>query len=178
MLGPPDVGPDARRRRFTALVSSAALAQRTPTLVVIEDAHWIDAASEAMLADFMAVSSQVPSLMLITYRPEYHGALSRVPGAQTIALRPLSDAHTTALTTELVGDDPSLTTLVDRVVARAAGNPSFAEEIVRDLVERDVMAGSGAYVLAERSMTSMCLPTCSRRSVHASTACRRPPRRR
>ena len=45
-----------------------------------------------MLADFMAVIPQVPSLMLITYRPEYRGALSRVPGAQTIALRPLSDA--------------------------------------------------------------------------------------
>ncbi|MFY9919031.1 MAG: adenylate/guanylate cyclase domain-containing protein [Mycobacterium sp.] len=146
--GPPDVGPDARRRRLTALVSGAALAQREPTLVVIEDAHWIDAASEAMLADFMAVSSQVPSLMLITYRPEYHGALSRVPGAQTIALRPLSDAHTTALTTELVGDDPSLAVLVERVVRRAAGNPFFAEEIVRDLAERGVMDGqAGAYML-------------------------------
>ncbi len=44
-----------------------------------------------MLADFMAVIPQVPSLMLITYRQEYRGALSRVPGAQTIALRPLSD---------------------------------------------------------------------------------------
>ena len=68
--------------------------RREPTVVIIEDAHWIDAASESMLADFMAVSPQVPSLMLITYRPEYRGALSRVPGAQTIALRPLSDrAH-------------------------------------------------------------------------------------
>jgi adenylate cyclase len=133
---------------LTALVNSAALAQRVPTLVVIEDAHWIDEASESMLADFMAVIPQAPSLMLITYRPEYHGTLSRTPGAQTIALRPLSDAHTTALTTEMVGKDPSLTTLVDRVVSRSAGNPFFAEEIVRDLVERDVLAGSpGAYVL-------------------------------
>jgi adenylate cyclase len=145
---PPDVGPDARRRRLTALVSGAALAQREPTLVIIEDAHWIDAASESMLADFMAVSSQVPSLMLITYRPEYHGALSRVPGAQTIALRPLSDVHTTALTTELVGGDPSLAGLVERVVRRAAGNPFFAEEMVRDLAERGVMDGqAGAYLL-------------------------------
>ena len=116
---PPDIGPDARRRRLTALVNAAALARREPTVVVIEDAHWIDAASESMLADFMAVIPQTPSLMLITYRPEYRGALSRVPGAQTIALRPLSDAHTTALTTELVGADPSLAALVERVVDRA-----------------------------------------------------------
>ena len=84
---PPDVGPDARRRRLTALVNGAALAQRGPDAsYVIEDVHWIDAASESMLADFMPVIPQAPSLMLITYRPEYRGTLSRVPGAQTIAL--------------------------------------------------------------------------------------------
>ena len=144
----PDIGPDARRRRLTALVNGAALAGREPMVVVIEDAHWIDAASESMLADFMTVIPQTPSLMLITYRPEYRGVLSRVPGAQTIALRPLNDQHTTALTTELVGADPSLATLVDRVVARAAGNPFFAEEMVRDLAERGVMDGEpGSYKL-------------------------------
>ena len=46
-----------------------------------------------MLAEFLAVVPQIPSLTLITYRPEYQGALSRVPGAQTIALRPLNDAQ-------------------------------------------------------------------------------------
>ena len=144
----PDIGPDARRRRLTALVNGAALAGREPTVVIIEDAHWIDAASESMLADFMTVIPQTRSLMLITYRPEYRGVLSRVPGAQTIALRPLNDQHTTALTTELLGADPSLGTLVDRVVARAAGNPFFAEEMVRDLAERGVMDGQpGAYKL-------------------------------
>ena len=144
----PDIGPDARRRRLTALINAAALAQREPTVVVVEDAHWIDAASESMLADFMAVIPQVPSLMLITYRPEYRGALSRVPGAQTIALRPLSEAHTTALTTELVGGDESLDGLVERVVSRAAGNPFFAEEMVRDLSERGVLDGApGAYTV-------------------------------
>ncbi len=142
----PNVGPDARRRRLTALINGAALAQTEPTVVVVEDVHWVDAASETMLADFMAVIPQVPSLMLITFRPEYSGALSRFPGAQTIALRPLSDAQTKALAREIVGRDPSVITLVDRVVARSAGNPFFAEEMVRDLSERGVLRGEpGAY---------------------------------
>ena len=62
----PDIGPDARRRRLTAVVNAAAVSTRTPTVYVIEDAHWIDAASESMLADFMAVAPQTPSLMLLT----------------------------------------------------------------------------------------------------------------
>ncbi len=40
---------------------------------------------------------QTPSLVLITYRPEYHGALAAITGAQTIALPPLNTAQTAQL---------------------------------------------------------------------------------
>ena len=46
---------------------------------MIEDAHWIDEASESLLADFLAVIPQIPLLTLITYRPEYRGALAGEP---------------------------------------------------------------------------------------------------
>jgi adenylate cyclase len=144
----PEIAPDARRRRLTALVNAAALASTEPVVYVIEDVHWIDDASESMLADFLAVIPRTPVLVLITYRPEYRGALTRVPGAQTLALRPLSDAHSSALTAELLGADPSLRELAVEVAARAAGNPFFAEEMVRDLAERGVLRGQpGAYRL-------------------------------
>jgi adenylate cyclase len=147
-VGLPDIAPDARRRRLTALVNAIALARETPGVYVVEDAHWIDEVSESMVADFLAVTPQVPSLVLITYRPEYHGALARVSGAQTIALRPLSDAQTSALTAELLGSDASLTGVAALIGARAAGNPFFVEEIVRDLAERGVLHGQpGAYRL-------------------------------
>src|SRR5258708_7646243 len=107
----PEIAPDARRRRLTALVNSVSLARQTPGVYVIEDAHWIDEVSESMLADFLAVIPQTPSMVLITYRPEYHRALTRVSGAQTIALRPLTDAHTAALTTELLRSHASLSAL-------------------------------------------------------------------
>src|SRR6202035_2396946 len=104
----PKIDPDARRRRLTALVNAAALARETPAVYVVEDAHWIDEVSESMLADFLTVIPQTPSLVLATYRPEYEGALARVHGAQTIALAPLSDSETTALVSELLGSDPSV----------------------------------------------------------------------
>src|SRR6516164_1380496 len=106
---------------------------------VIEDAHWIDAVSESMLADFFAVIPQTPSLVLVTYRPEYEGALTRIHGAQTIALGPLSDSETAALVAELLGPDPSTGALGHRISQRAAGNPFFVEEIVRELAERGVL---------------------------------------
>jgi class 3 adenylate cyclase len=143
----PRIDPDARRRRLTALVNAASLARQTPGVYVIEDAHWIDEVSESMLAAFFTVIPQTPSLVLVTYRPEYQGALSRVAGAQTIALAPLSDSETMALVSQLLGDDPSVGALGQKIAERAAGNPFFAEEMVRELAERGVLRGqTGAYV--------------------------------
>jgi adenylate cyclase len=143
----PDIAPDAWRRRLTALVNAAALARETPGVYVIEDAHWIDQVSESLLADLLSVVSRTHSLVLITYRPEYRGALSRTPGAQTIALAPLDDTQTAALITELLGSHSSVAGLADRITEQAGGNPFFAQEIVRDLADRGVLSGPrGAYV--------------------------------
>ena len=62
-------------------------------------------------------------------------------GAQTIALAPLSDPETAALVSELLGPDPSVGGLGQTIAERAAGNPFFAEEIVRELAERGVLRG-------------------------------------
>jgi hypothetical protein len=145
----PKIDPDARRRRLTTLVNAASLARQAPAVFVIEDTHWIDEVSESLLTDFLTVMSQTPSLVLVTYRPEYQGALTRVPGAQTIALAPLSDSETAGLVSELIGPDPSNGALGQRIAERAAGNPFFAEEIVRELAERGVLRGEpGAYLSA------------------------------
>src|SRR6476619_2340779 len=77
-----------------------------------------------MLTEFLMVIPQTPSLVLVTYRPEYHGALTQMAGAQTVALAPLSDSETAALVSELVGPDPSINRLGQTIADRAAGNPS------------------------------------------------------
>jgi class 3 adenylate cyclase len=143
----PQIDPDARRRRLTALVNAASLARETPAVYVVEDAHWIDEISESMLADFFTVIPQTPSLVLITYRPEYEGALSRIHDARMIALAPLSDSESSALVADLLGPESSVGELGEAIVARAGGNPFFAQEMVRDLAERKVLQGrSGSYV--------------------------------
>ena len=142
----PKIDPDARRRRLTALINSDQLARSAPAAFVVEDVHWIDEVSESMLADFLAVIPQTPSLVLLTYRPEYHGALAHAAGAQTITLTPLSDAETSRLVTELLGPDPSVRHMGALISGRAAGNPFFAEEITRDLAERGALVGDrGGY---------------------------------
>ena len=154
----PAIDPDARRRRLTALLNAASLARETPATFVIEDAHWIDEVSESMLADFLKVIPQTPSLVLVTYRPEYQGALTRVPDAPVIALAPLSDSETATLVSELLGPDPSVHGLAQTIIARAAGNPFFAEEIVRELAERGVLHGKRGGYLAMAQGAEVTVP--------------------
>ena len=150
-------------------INAGQLAAR-PAVFVIEDVHWIDKASESMLADFPAVIPQTPSMALITYRPEYEGALPHVAGAQTIALTPLSDAETSTLVAELLGSDPSVSQIGEVIAGRAAGNPFFAQEITRELAERGVLVGKrGGYACHTEWLRSPFRPRCSRRSPPAST---------
>jgi adenylate cyclase len=152
------VDPDARRRRLTAMVNAASLAREAPAVYVVEDAHWIDETSESMIAGFAGVIPQTRSLVLITYRPEYRGALSRVPGAQRIALDPLSGSEIAALVAGLLGSDASVGGVATLIAERAAGNPFFVEELVRDLAERGVLAGVRGNYLCQVDHADAAVP--------------------
>ena len=154
----PDIAADARRRRLTTLVNAAYLGRSTPAVYVIEDAHWIDPTSESMLAEFLSVVARTHSLVLVTYRPEYRGALSRVPGAQTIFLSPLEDSETTSLVEELLGPHSSVAGLISQIADRAAGNPFFAESIVRDLADRNVLEGARCEYVCARDHADVTVP--------------------
>ena len=154
----PNIDPDARRRRLTALINSLSLARTDPVVYVIEDVHWIDEVSESMFADFLTVIPQTHSVVLITYRPEYGGALTRMHGAQTISLAPLTEGETTQLLDELLGADPSVTAIGALIAGRAAGNPFFVEEMVRELAERGVLEGHRGGYTCGTDMAEVSVP--------------------
>ncbi|MGA5466386.1 ATP-binding protein [Mycobacterium sp. NPDC050041] len=163
----PEISPEARRRRLTSL-ARRLLEQSTSTLFVVEDAHWIDEASEAILAELVEVLPRTRSLLLITYRPDYRGALAQTPAAHSVVLTPLTEPDAATLVTELLGSDPSVKLLADRIVGRCSGNPFFITETVRDLAERGVLAGlRGLYRCADEAADITVPPT-----LHATLAAR------
>src|SRR5271156_7257027 len=154
----PPIDPAARGRRLTALINSWSLARTGPVLYILEDAHWIDAVSESMLAGFLRVIPHTPAMALITYRPHYHGVLAQVPGAQTVALAALGDADTSALVGELVGPDPSVGAVAALITERTAGNPFFAQEMVRELAERGVLEGQRSGYRCRADVAEVSVP--------------------
>lgn len=141
------VGADARRRRLIEILGQAVRARSARTVFALEDAHWIDEQSDDILAEFATTLDGTASMFVMTYRPEFRGTLHRRSN-QTVSLPPLSESTSVHLVGHLLGGGPSLAGLAERIATAVAGNPFFAEEIVRDLAGRRVLAGSrGDYRL-------------------------------
>jgi adenylate cyclase len=79
----------------------------------------------------------------------------------------------------LLGADPSVMAIGALIAGRAAGNPFFVEEMVRELAERGVLEGHrGGYTCRTDMAEVVCPPRCRRPSLRASTASNLMPSRR
>ncbi|OBF36288.1 adenylyl cyclase [Mycobacterium sp. ACS1612] len=146
---PLQVSVDGRRRRLAEMMTQAVRERPRRTVFILEDAHWIDEPTDGVLAEFATNLAATESILVATYRPEFHGALS-ANADQIVPLQPLSESSSVRVIGQLLGDHPSVVGLAKRIASAAAGNPFFIEEIVRDLAGRGVLSGSrGRYRLLD-----------------------------
>ena len=167
LLGVPDpsrpaerMDPEARQRQLFASGTRFLRAQseRAPCVILVEDLHWLDGASEALLDHLIEGASGSRILLLANYRPEYWAGWLAQEHCSEIALAPLGPEATEQLLRELLGGDPSLDGLDEIILERTSGNPFFIEEVVRSLVEADFLDGhQGAYRLA-RTLDEVRIP--------------------
>jgi class 3 adenylate cyclase/tetratricopeptide (TPR) repeat protein len=122
-----------------------AAAGPEPTLILLEDLHWFDPSSEALLARLAEALAATRTLLLVNYRPGYTPPFAGAPGHSEIALRPLGPGDAQALLEELLGSDASLAGLPERVLERAGGNPFFLEEIARALAGSGILRGERGH---------------------------------
>ena len=147
----PRMDPEARQRRIVA-VMRRLIERGSPEgfVILIEDLHWLDPASDAFVAEYVDAIAGGPGLVLLNFRPEYRGDWTQKTWYQQLPLDPLGPEAIRELLADLLGDDPSVAGLADRIHARTEGNPYFTEEIVRSLIESGSLQGSrGAYRLTQ-----------------------------
>ena len=131
-----DEAPSAWRRFLESL------AERRPTVLVFEDLHWADDGLLDFLDDLIDWTRDVPLLVLCTARPELHTRRPDWGGgklnAATLALAPLSDEETAVLLAGLLDRSVLPAELQSALLARAGGNPLYAEEFARMTADRSV----------------------------------------
>jgi class 3 adenylate cyclase/tetratricopeptide (TPR) repeat protein len=140
--------PQQRRHRTLESVKRVLIreGQRQPLLVVFEDLHWIDSETQAFLDSFIESLPKMRILLLVDYRPEYSHSWGDKTYYTQLRVDPLQSTSAEELLQHLLGTNKDLVPLKELLIHRTEGNPFFAEESVRSLVEVGVLVGEkGAY---------------------------------
>ncbi len=146
----PRIDPEARQRQLFAFVRRLLQNRsRDAVILLLDDVHWIDPASDAFLAQLADVVPGTHFLLALNFRPEYRAAWMGKSSYQQLPLYPLGPEAAAQLIAELLGSDPSVGKLAPRIAERTGGNPFFIEEVVQALAEAGRLTGAkGAYRLA------------------------------
>jgi class 3 adenylate cyclase/tetratricopeptide (TPR) repeat protein len=124
-------------RRYTE-----ALADRSPLVLAFEDLHWADEGLLDFIEHVADWSRDAPLILLCTARPdlqERRDGWGSHGDALTITLQPLTGEETGQLLSLLLQRSEVPAELRETLLARADGNPLYAEEFVRMLVDRGLL---------------------------------------
>jgi predicted ATPase len=167
LLSLPDDDPaieasDATTRRAETFRALKALtlraAERQPVVLLVEDLHWIDAASEEYLA-FLA--DAVPTsriLLVLTHRPGHRQPFGDRSYHRRITLGALEPDDMAAMASAILQASALPDELAALIAGKAEGNPLFVEEVTKSLLEEGVLRRNGGRVELARSLADVAVP--------------------
>lgn len=157
---PVEMDPDARKKKLLEFVCRASEARNRQQggVVLWEDLHWLDPASDEMLAGWLAAVAGTRTLVVTNYRPEYSGRWNTWANHTATRLRPLASADVQTLLGDLLGTHHTVFALPRMIAERTRGNPFFIEEVVQSLIESGDLRGKrGSYEL-RTAVRSLAIP--------------------
>lgn len=166
---PVKIDPEARQRQLIGLFRHLLMAASddTPTVVLLEDLQWFDAASLQFVEQLVDTRAGIRNLVLLNYRPDFRAEWMQQSWCRQITLAPLGADAVHDMLGDLLGDCATIAALADPIETLTRGNPFFVEEVVQTLVETGVLEGArGSYRLA-RPFTRLEVPPTVRAVVAA-----------
>ena len=141
-----DLEPLLRRRVIIDAVHHVLdrVVSSQPTVLLLEDLHWIDGQSETVIEALMSLAATRPLLVLLTWRTEYTPNWLEGFDVLRIWLRSLDAAAANALLDNLLGTAADLDALKSRILRHTGQIPLFIEEVARQLIDRRTAAGSAS----------------------------------
>jgi hypothetical protein len=139
------------------------LARRQPVLMIFEDLHWIDPTSREVLDLTVERITELPVLLVATYRPEFQPPWVGGSQVTVIALNRLGRNEGATLVHRLAGNLGALSPdIVEEIVERTDGVPLFVEELTKAVVEAG--ADRGNVPISAEPPSSLAVPA----TLHAS----------
>ena len=135
-----------------------ASAARRPLVLAIEDLHWVDPASEELLAFLTDAIPAAPALFLFTNRPGYRHPFGDRSYHVRLALQPLSPSETGAMAGALLASHELPEELTRLIASKTDGNPLFVEEVTKSLLDQGVVQRREGRIELVRSLDFVSVP--------------------
>lgn len=152
--------PQARRIAIRTLLSDLILgaAEKSPLLLLVEDAHWIDPTTKELLGAILPRLGDARLLMLVTARSEYQPSWLSTSAHTEIRVERLGTAESSTLVKGMFADEVLGDALVKRIVEKADGVPLFLEETALAAIEaRRLGAQEGAVIQVPATLQELLL---------------------
>jgi class 3 adenylate cyclase/tetratricopeptide (TPR) repeat protein len=155
-----DLDPPQRQQRIVESVKRLLLreSQVQPLLLLFADLPWMDAESLVVLDALIESLPTARILLLVSFRPEYQHAWGSKTYDTLLRIDPLAAESAEKLLTFLLGRDESLHPVKRVLIDRTQGNPFFLEEMVRTLVEREILVGERGHYRATNAPAEWQIP--------------------
>ncbi len=129
---------DGRRTRELLLKAIVATLRRLssaqPTLIIVEDAHWLDPTSRDLLDMLVGEVLAWPVLLVITARQDFQPAWRYASHATLMELGPIAVEDAEALIRQVPGGGDLPTEVVHSIAQRADGVPLYIEELTKTVI--------------------------------------------
>ncbi|HET7583909.1 MAG TPA: tetratricopeptide repeat protein [Gemmatimonadaceae bacterium] len=146
----------AMRDALAAVVTASA--QRRPTVLLLEDWHWVDDASHAVLARVAELTPGHALLVVVTSRPERRTSWHGLSAQTAITLPPLLPAASRDILRSVLRAHDVPQALVDALHERSGGNPFFLEEMAQTLMEEGALSVHDGTVRLAGAVEALDLP--------------------
>jgi class 3 adenylate cyclase len=144
-----------------------AEARAGPTLILFEDAHWADPTTLDLLGRFVDLLADIPALLVITVRPEFHASWTNHRAVTVMDLGKFTPAQSGSLIVNIVGGKALPPGLTAQIVARTDGIPLFVEELTKTILESGDLIVEGDHYAYAGSSTRVTIPETLRDSLMA-----------
>jgi DNA-binding NtrC family response regulator/tetratricopeptide (TPR) repeat protein len=133
-------------------------AERRPQVLVLEDAHWMDPATEMWIAALADRIAGKRLLLILSCRPGYTLPLGDRTAHSRLALDSLSTSDSAQIARDVLAAEELPPELESFITGRAEGNPFFLEELARSLHEGRALRREGDRVALARALDDAAVP--------------------
>jgi class 3 adenylate cyclase/predicted ATPase len=149
-----------RKRRTLEAIKRILLREslNQPLMVIFEDLHWIDEATQEflnLLADSLGTAK---ILLLVNYRPEYSHQWNSKTYYTQLRLDPLGQESAEEMLSALLGDGVEAAPLKRLIIEKTEGNPFFMEETVQVLFDEGALVRDGSAMRLTRPLGELKIP--------------------